>query len=94
MIFTKINEGGVVGNGGVVIQVKHPDYLEYREGEWVADVSIGYDPSSKKIHVYASQLDFWKKNKNVKPMSESKKVEIAKNLKNALVLLKGNYVVE
>ncbi|WP_085717715.1 hypothetical protein [Pseudomonas sp. B28(2017)] len=93
MKFYKLNEGGAKRDDGVVVQIKHPDYLEYTEGDLSVDVSIGYDPSTRQIFVYASELTNWSRPTSVVPISDVKKQEIAQNLKEALGALKGKFVV-
>lgn len=93
MSFQKVNEGGARNDAGVVIQIKHPEYLEYRDGHRSVDVSIGYDPAARKIYVYASDLTHWKEPDSAIQMTNAQKQEVASNLKEALGLLKGTYVV-
>lgn len=92
MSFHKVNEGGARSDAGVVVQIKHPEYLEYRDGQLSVDVSIGYDPAARKIYVYASELTHWKEPPS-EPITEAQRQEVADNLKEALGLLKGTYVV-
>lgn len=93
MSFHKINEGGARSDAGVVVQIKHPEYLEYRDGQYSVDVSIGYDPVARKIYVYASELTHWKGLDSVAPITKAQKQVIASNLQDALSLLKGTFVV-
>lgn len=93
MSFQKVNEGGARNDSGVVIQIKHPEYLEYRDGHRSVDVSIGYDPAVRKIYVYASDLTHWKDSDSAMQMTEAQRQEVVSNLKEALNLLKGAYVV-
>lgn len=93
MRFYKLNEGGAQRDDGIVVQIKHADYLEYSEGDLAVDVSIGYDPSTRQIFVYASELTHWSRPAPTVPISDVKKREIARNLEEALSLLKGAFVV-
>lgn len=93
MSFHKVNEGGARSDAGVVVQIKHPEYLEYRDGQRSVDVSIGYDPSARKIYVYASELTNWKEPDSTMPITEVQKQVIVSNLQEALSLLKGTFVV-
>lgn len=93
MSFHKVNEGGACSDAGVVVQIKHPEYLEYSDGQHSVDVSIGYDPLTRKIYVYASELMNWKKPDSTMPITEAQKQVIASNLQEALSLLKGTFVV-
>ena len=94
MKFYKVNEGGVHSDNGIIVQIKHADYLEYKEDDSSVDVSIGYDPSTRQIHVYASAVTHWSRPNSSVLISDAKKVEIAQNLTEALGLLKGKYVVD
>jgi len=93
MNFRKINEGGAQRDDGVIVQIKHADYLEYREGDRAVDISIGYDPRTRQISVYASEIDGWSRPDPTVGIAEDKKKEILDNLKEALSCLKGNFVV-
>jgi len=93
MRFYKINEGGAGRDDGIVVQIKHADYLEYREGELAVDLSIGYDRLTRQIYVYASDATHWSRPDPSVVITATKKFEIIKNLEEALALLKGNYVV-
>jgi hypothetical protein len=92
MNFYKINKGGACNNKGVTVQIKHPEYLEYRDNSRSVDVSIGYDPIARKIYVYASDLTNWNEPPSL-VINDIDRKEIIKNLEEALSLLKGNYVV-
>ena len=93
MKFYKVNEGGARRDDGVVVQIKHADYLEYREGDLAVDVSIGYDPATRQIHVYVSDVTHWSRPNPSIPILDDKKREIALNLEEALGLLKGKFIV-
>ena len=93
MSFHKVNEGGARSDTGVVIQIKHPDYLEYRDGLRSVDVSVGYDPVARKIYVYASELTNCKAPDSAPPITDTEKQTIMSNLREALKLLKGKFVV-
>jgi len=93
MEFQKINEGAVVGENGISIQIKHPEFLEYSDGDNIAVVSIDYDPISKQIEVYASHVDTWKTLSGVEPMSEAKRQQLVEHLTEGLVLLKGKFLI-
>lgn len=93
MSFYKLNEGGVSNDEGVLIQIKHPEYLEYRDGIFFVNVSIGYDPKERKIYVYASDLTHWVDPDSQATISEAKRRDICNNLIEGLGLLTGNYVI-
>ncbi len=93
MSFYKVNEGGARNDAGVVIQIKHPEYLEYRDSRHFVDVSVGYDPLARKIYVYASGLTHWKGPDSAMPITAEQKQEIVSNLQEALSLLTGTFVV-
>lgn len=93
MKFLKINEGGARSDTGIVVQIKHADYLEYSDGGRAVDVSIGYDPSTREISVYASEITHWSRPHRSAAISDAERDEIANNLKEALGLLKGKFVV-
>ncbi len=93
MSFQKVNEGGARNDFGVVVQIKHPEYLKYQDGNRFVEVSIGYDPSARKICVYASDLTHWKQSDSAMLITEVQRQEIVSNLKEALSLLKGEYAV-
>lgn len=93
MNFRKINEGGVQRDDGVTVQIKHADYLEYREGDRAVDISIGYDPRTRQIFVYASEIDGWSRPDPAVGITADKKKEIVNNLKEALGCLKGHFVI-
>lgn len=80
----KINEGGVESDSGFSMQIVHPEYLEYREGQRCISISMGYDSQSRKAYIYVS---------NVKELSEIDKKKVISNLKAAVKLLKGNFEV-
>lgn len=93
MNFRKINEGGAQRDDGVTVQIKHADYLEYREGGRAVDISIGYDPRMRQVFVYASEIDSWNRPDPTVGITEDQKKEIVDNLKEALSCLKGNFIV-
>ena len=93
MGFYKLNEGGVSNDEGVLIQIKHPDYLEYRDGIFSVYVSIGYDPKERKIYVYARDLTHWINPDSQASISEATRRDICNNLTEGLGLLTGNYVI-
>ena len=93
MHFQKINEGGVSRVDGVLIQIKHHDYLEYGNGDGIAAVSLDFDPKSREITVYASQVNVWKTQNGMEEIPETVREQIVVDLKGGLTLLKGKFVV-
>jgi len=93
MTFYKVNEGGVRSSSGIEVQMKHPDYLEYRDGGRSTYISIGYEPASKAVYIYASELSHWQRPDPKLPVSDREREEIRRNLQEGLTLLKGTYVV-
>jgi hypothetical protein len=93
MEFRKVNEGGVRREDGVTIQIKHPEFLEYCDGDAVARVSVGYEPATRQITVYASEVDSWETSAGAAQMPQSRRDQLVTDLKEGLKLLKGNFVV-
>ena len=70
-----------------LIQITHPDILKYKSGSKSSEVDVGYDPIKRIIHVYASDsAEFYK-------MTEEEKNKMVNNIKEAVKLLEGNFVV-
>lgn len=93
MKFQKINEGSVQRDDGVSFQIMHPDYLEYRDSDHVAIVSMDYDPRTRQITVYASSVDKWNTANEIVPMSDTEKMQLVKDLTEGLFLLNRKFVV-
>lgn len=93
MQFKKVNKGGVSRDDGVSIQITHPEYLEYRDGDCSVNISMDYDPATRKITVYASQVDTWKVSQVTVSMPQSCQLQMIKDLEEGLALLNGNFVV-
>ena len=94
MKFRKINPGGVRREDGVSIQIKHHDYLEYRNQVGVANVSVDYDPETREINVYASQVTDWETQSKTEKIPAPIREQMAHDLKDGLALLKGKFVVK
>lgn len=93
MQFTKINEGGVRRDDGITIQIRHPEFLEYRDGDALARVPVDYDPDTRQIAVYATEVDAWETSAGAAQMPESRREQMVRDLTEGLKLLKGNFVV-
>ena len=76
----KINEGLVESADGWSARVKR-EALEYQEGGEIAVINIGYDPSSREITVYASEI------------AHPRKDYVIANVKRAVMLFTGKWVV-
>lgn len=94
MKYQKINEGGVSREDGISFQIKHPDYIEYYEQDNVAIVTMDYDPTTRAITVYASNVNKWKTSSGITEMPQDKKQQLINTLEEGLVLLKGKFVVK
>jgi hypothetical protein len=93
MRFQKINAGGVVRADGVSIQIKHHDYLEYKNSTGLAKVSMDYDPETREINVYGSQVDVWETQNGMENIPLPVREKITLDLKEGLTLLTGKFVV-
>jgi hypothetical protein len=89
----KINEGGVESDEGFSIQIIGPEILEYRQGKYATEIDMSYDPKKERIYVYASNIDFWIKPVKCEKISNSEKISIISNIKQAVKLLIGNFEV-
>lgn len=79
----KITEGRIEGGNGFYIQVGR-DLLEYSDGKTFIELDLGYDEITKKNYVYV-----W----NDKTLTSREKINIAKNLKEAIKLLTGSFEI-
>ena len=93
MHFQKINAGGVVRSDGVSIQIKHHDYLDYKNSTGVAKVSMDYDPATREINVYGSQADLWETKNGMEAVPMPVREKMTLDLKEGLALLTGKFVV-
>ncbi len=93
MHFIKVNPGGVRREDGVSIQVKHHDYLEYRNQVGMVKISVDYDPETREINVYASQVTDWETLNGSETIPFTERAQIVLDLKDGLALLKGKFVV-
>ncbi|MBA2655190.1 MAG: hypothetical protein H0U71_09040 [Gammaproteobacteria bacterium] len=80
----KINEGGVESENGFSIQIVGPELLEYKEKNKIIKIDITYDPKKRKIYICASNID---------ELSKNEKIQMIRNIKKAIKLLKGNFEV-
>ncbi len=94
MKFYKINAGGVARDDGIEIQIKHADYLEYCDGEKSTEISIGFDPATKQIFVYGTEVENWSKPIQGMKISSVEKAAILENLSEGLLLLNGKFIVQ
>lgn len=88
----KINEGTVESSSGFYIKILHPEYLEYCEGERGLQLSMGYKPKIRSIHIYVSDVQKWSGPQN-EIFSENDKKRVMSNIKEAVKLLKGNFEI-
>lgn len=52
MQFQKVNEGGAERADGISVQIKHPEYLEYRAGEKMVEVTLDFEQAARRANVY------------------------------------------
>lgn len=80
----KINEGGVESNTGFSIQIIGPELLEYKYNGKIIEIDLAYDPKKRKIYIYASQIN---------EINLQEKIQMIRNIEEAVKLLKGDFVV-
>ena len=92
MHFQKINAGGVRRDDGVSIQIKHHDFLEYRNDNGSTTISMDYDPETREINVYASQVIAWETQNGAENITASAQEKMIADLQDGLKLLKGKFI--
>lgn len=80
----KINEGGVESNAGFSIQIIGPELLEYKQNGKIIEIDMAYDPKKRKIYIYAS---------NINELNSKEKIQMIRNIQEAVQLLKGDFEV-
>lgn len=92
MRFEKVNEGGAERADGVSVQIKHPEYLEYRAGSKMLEVTVDFNKTNRQINVYASSAGAWTSPAG-QALTADEKAKLRRDLEEALALLPGSFVV-